>query len=182
MKFTRLASSALCAALLSAAPASASIIYKFDFTNLTNVQSGTGNDFSITLTYSDYVQTTGMAPIAGPAQPTTLGYSVLYAGTSSIGWWGFDDDGSASIDDGGYSHGSGNQYLSFLFETPYPYSSSYYSAPGVYTGSVSGNAPTYFNGSASLTITDTNAVPEPGTLALASLALVGLAATRRRKQ
>ena len=45
-----------------------------------------------------------------------------------------------------------------------------------------GNAPTYFNGSASLTITDTNAVPEPGTLALASLALVGIAATRRRNQ
>ena len=50
------------------------------------------------------------------------------------------------------------------------------------TGSLFNVNAIYFNGSASLTITDTNAVPEPGTLALASLALVGIAATRRRKQ
>ncbi len=177
MKFTPLAIGILCTALLTA-PASAAVIYKFDFSNLSGVQSGTGNDFSITLTYSDYVQTSSMTPITGPAQSTTLGYSVLYTGTNSIGWWGFDDDGSASIENGFYSFGSGSQYLSFLFE-PAPYQSNYYSTPGVYIGSVSGNAPSYFNGSAQLTITQ---VPEPGTLALTGLALAGLAASRRRKQ
>ena len=89
MKFTRLASSALCAALLSAAPASASIIYKFDFTNLTNVQSGTGQRFQ------HHADLFGLRSDDrhGAHRRSSTAYDTgllcgLYAGTSSIGWWG----------------------------------------------------------------------------------------------
>ena len=51
--------------LLLATSAHASIIYKFDFTGLIGVTGGTGADFSITLTYSDYVTTTGMCGASG---------------------------------------------------------------------------------------------------------------------
>lgn len=175
MKFIAQFIGILFAALLSSTPASATVIYKFDFTNLMNVQSGTGADFSIVLTYSDYVQSTGMAAIPGPAQATTLGYSVLYAGANNKGWWGFDDDTSASISDATYYYGG----LSFLFSMMFP-QPDYLSTPGVYAGYIGGNAPSAFSGSALLTITDTSAVPEPGTLALVGLALAGLAASRRR--
>jgi hypothetical protein len=167
----------LVAVILLGAPAFADVIYNFQFTNLQNYLNQTWDDFSITLTYSDYVQATGMAPIPGPSQQTTLGYLVQYAGTNKLGYWGFDDDDSAIILDDNYSYGGS----SFLFE-PYDSTiSSYYNSPGVYTGEVSGNAPYAFHGLAALTIRETNPVPEPISMLLFGTGLVGVGGYVKRK-
>jgi hypothetical protein len=168
--------SVLAGILLLATSAHASIIYKFDFTGLTGVTGGTGGDFSITLTYSDYVTTTGMAPAPGAPFATSLGYPVAYAGTNNSGQWGFDDDTSSSISDSGFSFGG----ESFLF-LPSPGHPGYFTAPGIFAGSVLGNAPFAFSGSATLTIIDTSVIPEPATLALLGLGLAGLGFARRKR-
>jgi hypothetical protein len=162
----------LAALLLLASSTDASIIYKFDFTGLTGVTSGTGADFSITLTYADYVTTTGMAPAPGAPHSTTLGYPVAYAGTMNTGYWGFDDDTASVLNDDSFTFNG----ESFLFNPVAP--SGYFTAPGIFAGTVSGNAPTAFFGGALLTITST--VPEPATLALVGLGLAGLGFARRK--
>jgi hypothetical protein len=164
----------LAALLLLASSADASIIYKFDFTGRTGVTGGTGANFSITLTYSNYVTTTGMAPAPGAPFSTTLGYPVAYAGTNNQGWWGFDDNTASVLGDSFFIFGG----ESFLFVPSA--SSGYFTAPGIFAGNVSGNAPNAFIGSALLTITDTRTVPEPVTLALLGIGLAGVGFSRRK--
>ena len=163
--------------LFSATSAQAIIIYKFDFSNLTGVTGGTGADFSITLNYSNYVTTTGMTALPGTPLPTTLGYTVAYAGTNSSGWWGFDDDANSILTDTGFSFAG----QSFLFQ-PTPPLGAYFTAPGIYAGRVSGNAPNSFSGLANLTITDTSAVSEPAMLSLLILGLTGIGLARRKQK
>jgi len=164
----------LAALLLLASSAHASVTYRFDFTGLTGVTGGTGANFSITLTYANYVTTTGMAPAPGAPFSTTLGYPVAYAGTNNLGWWGFDDNTASVLNDAGFSF-AGNSFLFFPSAL-----SGYFTAPGIFAGIVEGNAPTSFFGGALLTITDTRTVPEPATLALLGIGLAGVGFSRRK--
>ena len=166
--------------------ANANIIYTFNFTNLYQSFYSNFDNFSISLTYSNYVTTTGMQALSNAPIPTSLGYTVNYAGTDTIGLWGFSYGSQATLDDGGFFFGSyGSDSESFLFQ-PDIYPTNYYSAPGMYYGSVSGNplagTGPAFNGSAVLTITDTSAVPVPTALWLFSSGLIGLIGVARKKQ
>jgi hypothetical protein len=109
--------------------------------------------------------------------PTTLGYSVAYAGTNPLGWWGFANNTNSILDDSGYSF----DFDSFLFEPTFS-QSSYYTNPGSYFGIVEGNAPYYFTGDALLTITETNPVPLPSAIWLFGSGLVGLFRVVKRKK
>lgn len=159
-----------------ASSAFSSVIYDFNFSNLSGVQSGSGEAFGITLTFDDYVKTTGMNLISGVPQSTTLGYSVVYSGTNSHGWWAFDDDTSGLLDNGGFAFG-GLSFLAIFYDANW----SFITAPGAYHGSIHGNAPYSFDGSVLLTVTGPQShVPEPISLVLLLLGLAGVALARKR--
>ena len=163
---------ALAALLLSATSAHASVIYSFDFSNLQGVTGGSGADFNVTLTAADFVTVTGMAPLAGPPLPTTLGYSVSFTGTNNLGFWGFDDDNSSILNDGGFTF-NGQSFLYAPLVTP---GTGYFTTAGSFAGRISGNAPNSFSGDALLTITQ---VHEPAPLALLALGLLALGLGKR---
>jgi hypothetical protein len=163
----------------------ANITYTFDFTNIHEFATLDQNpkpDFSLTLTYPGFVTGTYMFPIRGGPLPTTLGFPVIYAGTNTLGWWGFEDNTAANaMNSQGYTYYGG----SFLF-LPAPFATGYVTTLGTFEGTVMGNdiIPGFngyaaFNGDATLTISGT-AVPEPSTAWLFAFGLVGVLVARRR--
>jgi hypothetical protein len=164
----------------------ASITYTFDFSDINDFPSTIPNpkpDFSLTLTYPGFVTGTGLFEIKGSPLPTTLGYSVIGAGTNSLGWWGFADNTHNTLTNAGYGFDGG----SFLFE-PLPFATSYLTTTGTFNGTVLGNdiidiagvdSYSAFDGDATLTISGT-AVPEPSTAWLFEVGLVAVLVSRRR--
>lgn len=174
--FYKKALSVLVLSLLPISSVFASVIYTFDFIELKDVGGGSGNPFQISLTYKDYVTETGLKPLVNAPYSTSLGYSVNYSGSNSISWWAFDDDNAGILLDDSFTYFG----LSFLAVFNH---SGYITAPGVYEGWVSGNAPTSFGGKAILTVTDNGVtVPEPSELSLLMLGMLGLSVMRKRKK
>jgi len=160
--------------LLAAPPAFATVTYQFDFTDLI-----THPDFTLSLTYDNYVTTTGLMPLASPL-PTSLGFSVIRAGTDLEGNWGFDGGNTATLNDAGAFLFDSN---SFVFDSSTSVT-DYITSPGTYPGLVFGNvADGGFRGVATLVVASAPSVPEPSTSALtiiAGLGLLGLVAGRRK--
>ena len=164
----------------------ASVTYTFRFTDINDQNSIIHNpkpDFSLTLTYSGFVTTTGLFALGSYSLPTTLGYPVIGAGTNSLGWWGFADNTDNTLTDTGYGFVGG----SFLF-TPFAYTTSYLTTPGTFEGTVTGNDAydgsgdngySSFDGDATLTISETG-VPEPSTAWLLTAGLAAILVSRRR--
>lgn len=163
-------------AFIIAAPAFCSVTYQFDFSNLSGVQNGSGQPFSITLTYNDYVTTTGLNALSGAPLSTTLGYPVAYAGTNTIGWWAFDDNNAGFLSNNSYSY-AGNSFLATFGTSNI---TNYITQAGTYFGDVGGNAPFSFGGKVVLTVTDSHSVPESSALMLFVLGLGGVLLARRR--
>ena len=175
MKLWKLAS--VTSALVLSTSVNSAIIYQFDFTNLSGFQYGTVEQFSISLSYPDVVTTSGMSVLT--SLPLT-DYSVSYAGTNNLGWWGFDDDENSTMTDDTFIY-SGR---SILFRPDNDlWLGGYLTAPGTYIGSVNGNYfNNVFNGDALLTITDTNTVPIPAAVWLFGSGLIGLVGFAKRKK
>ena len=170
---TRIKCALMSALLLVSSAAHSDVLYAFSFTDLTGSAT---KDFNVSLRYADYVEVTGMNPLPTVLTSTvaSLGYATSHAGTNYLGWWAFDSTGNAVMTDVYYSFFG----PSFLF-IPDDYRTSYLTSPGTYAGTVSGNAPISFWGTANLTISE---VPEPGSLALWLVGgIAGLALSRRRK-
>lgn len=170
---TQLGKIILTAMLVLPTLANAGVIYQFDFYELSNDAS----DFSITLNFDDYVTTSGLASLAAP-KDTSLGYSVLYAGTNNLSWWLFGSTSAPIINDFFASFSP----ESFLF-LPLEPQSDYFISDGEYLGRVAGNVLGIgFSALARLTLTsDTASVPLPGTLLLFVIGLAGVGFSRRSR-
>lgn len=164
--------------------ASGGVTYEFHFTQLKADLNVSFPNFSIKLTYPNYVATTGVS--RSPTTITTpLGYNVNYVHTSRLGWWGFSQGNDAQIADSHYLFGN----ASFLFLPAAPLE-SYFGQPAVIAGQVVGsvadpasNTRTGFGGLATLVVRDSPApVPEPTSILLVASGAGALVMRYRRKR
>lgn len=178
--------------MITAGITQAGVIYEFSFTNLStgnNFDDGTlihFDNFNITLSYDDYVTSTGLKPLDSPAQQTSIGYSVNYSGANASSQWAFDDDGAAELIEYGITLNGAS--FSIFFWHP-EILTDFIKAPGIYLGAAGGNAHIYhdgafidvgFDGTASLKVTETvTSVPEPSSLLLLLCGALGLLAIRQ---
>lgn len=160
---------ALCIPMASA---SATVSYNFKVSNLMLQQGKTAADFSIVITEPNYLTSTGLSALPA-ALPTTLGYNVVNFGTNNSGWFGFSQSGG-NLTDFGFVFSD----TSFIFQSSSL--SSYVTAPGVFAGGISGDAPYYFTGTGVLTVTNSS-VPEPTTWAMMVCGFGFLGAAVRRR-
>ncbi len=170
----------LICSLFAFTPVSASVVYNFSFYDIALDDNTEIDDFSVIVEMDDYIATTGMMPLSPPITSSngSMGFDVNYFGANSLGWFGFDDDGSAVIDDFHFAFIG----ASFVFNSD-DNISSHIVSPGTWDGGLIGNriqSPVGISGLATLTITE-NIVPEPATMMLFGIGLLGLAGVSRRK-
>jgi PEP-CTERM motif len=161
----------LCAAVSPSALHASVIDYHFAYTGLSNGDA----DFSFDIITPGFITTTGLSPIA--AIPTSLGYTILNYGENISGEFLFSNTGGA-IDDLEETFSG----TSFAFN-PDVLQADYYQTLGTFTGFGFGNAPSYFNAHATLTITSepSATTPEPSTIGLLGTGLTGLFYVGRRR-
>jgi len=172
--------------------AMATITYDFNFSGLSTGESLDDgsvvyfDDFAITLSYEDYLTTTGIKNTNAAPQATSLGFDISFAGANPSSQWGFDDDGVAILDDFGMQF---NGTAIWIFWWSPEVLSDFIKTPGTYMGSTSANASFFHNGEnivantnglATLTVRDSEfSVPEPSSLTLLMFGLLGIALVRR---
>jgi len=157
-------------------PVFADVNYQFDLYNLTLDQGGSLENFSMIIQTNDYITTTWMQALGYTITTSydSLGYDINYFGTNKSGNFGFDDNGSAYLGESGFGWNMG------FFIIPDHVTTDYITSPGVWDGNVIGTAFSnynYFNGRATVTVSE---VPEPATMLLLGLGLMGLAGVRRK--
>lgn len=173
----------------------AGVIYEFSFSNLSTGSSfddGTVlyfDDFNISLTYDDYVTSSGLKPVNSPTQSTSLGYGVNYSGANPSSQWAFDDDGAAELSEYGMTFNGASFWIFFWYPEVL---ADFIKTPGTYLGAVAGNAHIFNNGtysdvgiqgSASLKVTEiTTNVPESSSLLMMLCGILGLFVARKTAQ
>jgi hypothetical protein len=174
--------------------AHAGVIYDFSFSNLSTTfdfEDGSKryfDDFNITLTYEDYVTSSGVKPIKSTPQPTSVGYEVKFVGAHPVSQWLFDDDGAAEINDEGITYNGTSFSVFFFFPEVL---TDFIRSPGTHSGYINGNASIFFNdkyhytafeGNALLNVIETTQVPEPTPLLLLLGGMAGFLTSLRKNK
>jgi hypothetical protein len=134
----------------------ADVTYDFEFNVATTGLNPTSLIFTISITESDFITTTGLLPLSPPV--STPFYTVNNFGTNKGGLFAFSENGGQLTDE---IFPLSLSSTTFAF-VPFPQLNNYITSPGTFAGQVEGLANTIaFGGTAVLTVTNTPAVPGP---------------------